>query len=407
MQKNKMSVLVLLLVLIVAIGPVSAANYADIYPYMSNAQIQGNISTVSSGGTVYFHNNGTGIYNGISLNITKPLKLRSVGGLTVLNGITTGSVFNVSNTAGVNITGFTINGGIYGINLTNVNSSSVTSNTIANATSYGINIADSGNVTNPNNLLISNNKFISTNAIYVIGSGIKITNNYMDMESNTKKAIGGYNVFSALIQNNTMLNGGDAININTYYKNLTINNNTINNMTNKHGDGISLVNCNANNETDTSSTITNNIVNNTLYGIFLGGNFKGNVSYNIVDNAQTVGMNITGKEPAYNGSLTANITYNNITNTPIGIEMENPCVINLLLDSNIIGGTSYSIQTNGSFAYPNPHTITVTHNNLVNIVSQAFINATTAASNNTGIGAYTVWFTSLHFFFYFLKNICR
>ena len=119
MQKNKMSVLVLLLVLIVAVGPVSAAN---VNPSMTNAQIQSVINNAVSGSTITFT---SGNYNGISLNITKPLKLVSNGAATLIGTGNDGAVLNVLNTAGVIINGFTINGSgdrDY-ICFTNVNSS--------------------------------------------------------------------------------------------------------------------------------------------------------------------------------------------------------------------------------------------------------------------------------------------
>lgn len=221
-------------------------------------------------------------------------------------------------------------------------------------------------------------------------NGVQITGFVINIGNTGANGITGSNISSAVIQNNTLKNGGDAINIFMTYNNLTINNNTINNMSTNYGDGISLVNhaTGLNMDTFNPSTITNNQISNITCGIFLGGNFKGTVSGNTITNSATTGMNITGKKAATNGKLIANITGNTISGTPIGIEMEHPSVISLLLDSNTIGGTSSSIQTNSYFAYPATHTITVTNNNLVNIVSTAFQNATTAAYDNTGMGAY-------------------
>jgi hypothetical protein len=127
---------------------------------------------------------------------------------------------------------------------------------------------------------------------------------------------------------------------------LTINNNTIINMTGGYGDGISCQTL-IHKETDTYTTVTNNIVDANNVGIFLGGNFQGIVSSNSLINSQVAAMNITGKKSATSGSLNASITDNNMTGASnLGIAMENPNVLYWNLDGNRVESASYSVQYN-------------------------------------------------------------
>jgi len=360
MKVNKIGILVLLMAMAMVIGPVSAATY-EVDPSMSNSEIQNVINNAESGSTIYFDE---GTYTDISLNINKPLTLANYPGDAVtLNGdISTSAVFNVYNTAGVAIRGFTINGSSVRdyINLNNVNNSLITNNVFNNAENY-------------------------TTAIYdVSGYGNNITNNVINMFGwGYNTGIAGSYMYNTIIKGNTLLNGGDAMNIYQEYRGLTIDNNTINHMADHHGDGISIVNCGTP-ETTTSTSITNNKINDTLYGIFSGGYFRGTISGNTISDISTTGIDMVKKQGV--GSLYANITGNNITETPTAIEL-GLNVPNLLLDNNILNGTS-SINTITGFTYPTPHNITVTYNYL-NTVSQAFIDATTIANNNMGPGAYT------------------
>ena len=351
--------------------PVAAADHS-VNSTMTNDAIQTVINGAAAGDTITFL---AGIYNNVTLSISTALNLVSEGNEAILNSDGTSTVFTIigSNAAGTNITGFTINangtnnginatntaniniiGNIFNnthnaVSLSNVNESSIKSNEINNNTDYGINIVDNGDLANKNNLVIDGNILINSNGGISLSyvSGLTLINNYMDMNYGSENAIGGSNVFSLLIQNNTLVNGDDGINIYMLYKNLTINNNTIINMTGGYADAISLVNHNTNKETDTFTTITNNILDSNNYGIFLGGNFQGNVSNNTINNSLVAAMNITGKKTATSGSLNANITGNNITNAGnLGIGMENPNVLYLYLDDNKVESASYSIQYN-------------------------------------------------------------
>lgn len=225
-----------------------------------------------------------------------------------------------------------------------------------------------------------------TNHILTISNtiGVTITGFTIDINGTGGDGIRGSNVTSAVIANNTIKNGGDGISIFMMYKNLTIANNTITNMTENFGDAISLVNHNTNQETDTSTTIEGNIIDSSIYGIFLGGNFKGNITNNNITNTQ-VGLQTTGRQNATSGSLIADIK-NNIMP---GIQMENPNVIYLNLSNNNLGqlnNTGYSIQTNAFFNKTG--TIHVHNNYIGYTVSTPFQCATDTATGNTGPGAY-------------------
>ena len=325
--------------------PVSAAS-TNVTSDMSSAQIQSIIDGSGAGDTINFL---AGVYSNISLSINKAMNL--VGnGVTLVGNSTINAVISVANATGMNISGFNIigNGSKYAVSFTNVSNSSVMSNNISNTSGNGINIADTGNLTNLNNLTIGNNRIVNTTGgMYVSGSGMNISNNYIDMGGRVNTGISGGSAFSILIQNNTMLNGGDGINIYGLYKNLTIDSNTIMHMANHYGNGISLVNHGTNKETDTYTTITNNNINDTVYGLFLGGYFTGNISGNNINGSSIAGMNITGKHTVTTGSLNANITNNNITNGGnLGISMENPDVEYLYLDYNNISSAGANIAYN-------------------------------------------------------------
>jgi len=212
-------------------------------------------------------------------------------------------------------------------------------------------------------------------------TGTNITGFNINLNNSDNDGIVGQYVYNCRIENNNITNGNDAINIFREYRNAIINNNNINDM---DRDGISLVNC-GDPETSTSTTVTNNNIDGTAYGIFSGGHFKGTISGNTISDSNSMGIQIIKKQGV--GNLYANITYNEITETPIAMEL-GLNVPSLLLDHNYMDGTSYSIQTITGFTYPTPHDITVTYNYL-NTVSTDFINATTIANNNEGPGAYT------------------
>lgn len=241
-------------------------------------------------------------------------------------------------------------------------------------------------------LTINKTLSLTTNGATLIGngssvmniagtSGVSIQGFNININNRDADGITGSNVYNCTIENNTITNGEDGINIFMLYANLTINNNTINDMAGTNGDGISLVNHNTAIDMSTfvPSTITNNHISNTLYGIFLGGNFKGDVTGNSIAGT-TAGMSITGKKAATNGILSANIINNSIT----GIAMECPHVQYLSLDNNAIsqlGTSGYSILTNGYFVKTG--SISVTNNPFTYPVTPEFMGNATTWTGNT------------------------
>ena len=339
--------------------PVAAAS-TNVTSDMTSAQIQSIIDGSSAGDTINFL---AGVYSNISLSIKQGLNLIG-NGATLIGNSTINAVLSVANATGVNINGFNIigNGSAYGIYFSNVNSSSIASNNVSNTSKYGVYVTDSGNLTNYNNVSIDNNKLLNTTGgIYASGAGINVTNNYIDLYNSSGNGLSG-SWYSVLIQNNVILNGGAGLST-TSYKNLTVNNNTIANMTRNYGDAISLVNMAP--ETGTSTTITNNIIDTNVFGIFIGGYFTGNISGNSINSSSGAGMNITGKHSATSGNLYANITNNSITNSNIGVAMENPDVEYLYFDYNNISSTGANIAYN-TYYKVNGTVDMGSHNNLSN-----------------------------------------
>lgn len=209
-------------------------------------------------------------------------------------------------------------------------------------------------------------------------SGVTINGFNININSVSGDGITGSSVTNCIIDNNNITNGGDAINIFSMYKNLTITHNTITNMVSNYGDAISLVNHDLNLETTTQTNVSDNVIDNAIFGIFLGGNFNGTVSGNTITNTQ-VGMNLTGKHNASLGSLNANIVNNVIS----GISMEAPNIVYLNLSSNNItqlGSTGYSILINQY--YHKDGSMYITYNNFTNNVSADFRHQANTWSNN-------------------------
>lgn len=172
MQKNKLSVLVFLLALVVAVGPVSAAT-VNVDSSMTNAQIQTAITGANAGDTINF---ASGTYNGINLTINKALALVGNGATLVGNGV---SILKLSSTTGVSINGFNINinnPSADGITGSNVYSCDIENNNITNGDD-GINI-----YMLYANLTINNNKITNMNDAR---DGISLVNHAttIDMDS--------------------------------------------------------------------------------------------------------------------------------------------------------------------------------------------------------------------------------
>lgn len=222
-------------------------------------------------------------------------------------------------------------------------------------------------------------------------NNVGITGFTIMINSNTSNGISGFNVNNCRISNNTILNGGDAINIFKYYTNLTINNNTIRNMTGKWGDAISLVCHNQSIIMDNwvGATISNNIIDNIIFGIFVGGNFKGIISGNVISNSNE-GMHFQGKGAKTNGILNVSLIDNTLENIVTGIEMEHPHVDKFSISSNEITANSmygYAIKTNSYFNKSANGYIEVIDSDFYGLIDAVFYNATDFESGNNGFGS--------------------
>ena len=248
-------------------------------------------------------------------------------------------------------------------------------------------------------LTVQNNVILNGNDAVLIGDGsnhvfdvtqksnFTIKNFIIDINFVNGSAIRGHHVSDAIIDNNLMYNGKDGINIYQVHENLTITDNIIETTY----DGISLVNfLTMDNDTWDSfvgSTITGNDISGTQYGMFFGGNFKGTIQDNTIDDSN-YGIQFSGKRTDDNGRLNALIALNEITNVHTGIDMNNPSVSYLNMTLNIINTTSntteFAISNNTYFNKAIGGQIIIDDNELNGKIRQTFINKTDIFVNNTG-----------------------
>ncbi len=212
-------------------------------------------------------------------------------------------------------------------------------------------------------LTLNNSVTLNGNGAKLIGDGshdlftltgksnIVISGFIMDINSTTHAAAYGSAVTNVVIKNNTIENGRDGISFFRSYDNVTIEDNKMNNFSR---DAISLANPQgtANWDNLVGAIINNNKISNAVYGIFIGGAFKGNISNNDLING-TKGIEFAGKPTETQGKLCVAIVNTTITNFTTGINMFHPNIIYLLFDNvNITvndNSTEYAINTNYYF----------------------------------------------------------
>lgn len=212
-------------------------------------------------------------------------------------------------------------------------------------------------------LTLNNSVTLNGNGAKLIGDGshdlftvtgktnIVITGFIMDINSSTHAAVYGSGVSNIVVSNNTIQNGRDGISYFRSYDNVTIEGNRFDNISR---DAISLANPlgTANWDNLVGAVINNNNISNAVYGIFIGGAFKGTISNNNIING-TYGMEFAGKPTASQGNLCVAIVNTTITNYTTGINMFHPNIICLLFDNvNITvndNSTEYAINTNYYF----------------------------------------------------------
>lgn len=205
------------------------------------------------------------------------------------------------------------------------------------------------------NLIGNGAKLVGTGSSHVITlpnnlNNFTISGFEIDVNNATGKssAIYGSFITNGVIANNTMYNGANGVNINKYYDNMTVENNIIYDMNN---DGISFANPSTNSDIATlgKTYITNNTIYSCQWGIFAGGNFKGEIANNRISNC-TYGMEFAGKPKANNGVLNATLFNNTISSCDIGINMFHPNVLYLYLDYMVFDDIwEYDIYTNSAF----------------------------------------------------------
>lgn len=180
---------------------------------------------------------------------------------------------------------------------------------------------------------------------------IVITGFIMDINSSTHAAVYGSGVKNIVVKNNTIENGRDGISFFRSYDNVTIEDNKFNNISR---DAISLANPQgtANWDNLVGAIINNNTITNAVYGIFIGGAFKGTISNNNIING-TYGMEFAGKPTPSQGKLCVSIVNTTITGYTWGINLFHPNIICLSFDNvNITvndNSTEYAIYTDENF----------------------------------------------------------
>ena len=156
---------------------------------------------------------------------------------------------------------------------------------------------------------VGNNSVLNGNGAKIYGNhstvfdiantqGVTITGFNIFVSDPAQNGIAGNFVYNANIYNNTIQDGDDGINIYRDWNNVYVYNNTIKNM---KRDGISFANPT---HTDLSTLngayIHDNTVYDSTYGIFVGGNFNGEIYNNNLYQVK-IGMQFAGKPQAGNG----------------------------------------------------------------------------------------------------------
>lgn len=270
---------------------------------------------------------------------------------------------------------------------------------INNANSGDTILFKSGQYDNPiYNISLKSNIILDGNFVTLTGNsnddifliynctGITIKNFVIDINGG-KHGIYGSNVTNSIFDYNEITNGRDGININKFYDNLTITNNIFYDISR---DGISLVNNRVLFDADwaevNESIISSNWIDGAEIGIFIGGNFKGLIDNNIIENGDC-GMVFQGKQSLNNGRLSATILNNEISAVDLGINMTSPSVYFLNMTGNTIevydDYTEYAILNNTYFHKIINAIISVTGNELYGRISHGF-NETCDEFNNTG-----------------------
>lgn len=180
----------------------------------------------------------------------------------------------------------------------------------------------------------------------IVISGFAMDANFTSSTHNIS-AIRGSFITNAQITNNTIYNGYNGINLNKYCANIQVTDNSIYNMIN---DGVSFANPITFSTISTVgySYISRNNISNCGYGIFIGGNFNGEIANDKISNC-TYGIEFAGKPKAGNGTLQATLSYVDISGCTNGINMYHPYADYLSFDHvNFTQITGYDVYTTGT-----------------------------------------------------------
>ena len=289
---------------------------------LTNNEIQEIINNASSGGKIVFEGQN---YENLNLLINKPLRIISNVGTVIKSN---SNIFNIKDTNGVTISGFTFIGDNVNslINVDNSNNVNINNNKLSSG-NISINIISSNNVGISENSITKNNY-----GIMVTGSSnIEIVNNII--KENSLNGIYASNEFMGSTYD-------------TGVNNLKINSNTIESNSKT---GIYLI--------DAKGTIeinSNKINNNGENGIYLNNIISSNllVKFNTISNHKGNLNSAIKLGSSYNLKNSVGIAYNSLSNNDYGIDTRdtkfsssNP----LLVGDNWYGGSApYPSNVNGS-----------------------------------------------------------
>lgn len=296
--------------------------------------IQQGIDAVDIGGPIFVYN-GT-YYENIIVN-KKIVLIGENKNNTIINGGWTYNAISITSDS-VNISGFTITNGYYGIYVAS-DFNCIENNFISNVSDYGICIVSDFNI-------IENN--IISNSVSEIGSGIYVASNFNIIKTNIVSN-NNHGIRMTSSRNNTII--GNIISQNSYgIWNLDSYNNSIkeNYLTFCQGYGIVLAE-------SSSNTIIDNNASHNQCGILISNAYKNNITCNKV-NSNNYGIKI--EESSGNNDITSNnvtsngygiyLTSSSINNTIYNNLFRNPnnfnddgnniWNINRTLGTNIIGG---------------------------------------------------------------------
>jgi parallel beta-helix repeat protein len=315
---------------------ISVADPTTIYVHPGES-IQDAIDVANPGDTIFVYS-GT-YYEHVIVSKTINL-IGEHRDSTIINGSGSGYVVDIT-ADWVNMSGFTVQNGHYGIHLFNPCYSRITGNN-ANSNTYGIYLShSSNNILTGNNLsnnylginlyqFSNNNKLTGNNANFNQAFGILISSSCTNTSITSNNVSNNdYGIDIQVSSNNTII--GNNVNSNGLYgielyhsnNNIVIGNNASNNYLGIYLSGSNSIvtgnNLNSNEVfgillSGTNNTITSNNVSNNDYGIDIGGS-NNTISGNNLNSNELFGIELISSD---NNTITSN---NVNSNNDYGIEL--------------------------------------------------------------------------------------